>query len=58
MKRLEENIPFSYERGKCKIQGTTKEDRKALQMEIILHWTWKIILAISLLTGGIYKLFV
>ena len=57
MEKFEGKVPFSYERGKCKLQGTTKEDRKALLLEIILHWTWKIILACSLLIGGIYNFF-
>ncbi|NJM80116.1 MAG: hypothetical protein HC854_11815 [Flavobacterium sp.] len=55
MSRLKENIPFTYERGKCKISGRTEDDRKALKIEIILYWTWRIILAIGILFGTVYK---
>ena len=55
MEKNQENIPFTYERGKCKLVGRTNNDRNALKLEIILHWSWKIILAISFLVGMIYK---
>jgi len=57
MGKANDNIPFSYERGKCKLNGSTEKDRSALKLEIILHWTWKIILAVSLLVTIIYKSF-
>ncbi len=57
MESIKGNIPFTYERGKCKISGRTEDDRKALKLEIILHWTWKIILALSVLIGIIYRSF-
>lgn len=49
----QENIPFTYERGKCKFNGRTDNDRKVLRLEIILHWVWKIIIAVLL----IYNMF-
>ena len=56
MTKLKGSLPFSYERGKCKINGRTDDDRKALKMEIRLYWTWRIILAISILLATIYKI--
>jgi hypothetical protein len=57
MENTNDNIPFSYERGKCKLNGSTEKDRSALKLEIILHWTWKIILAISVLITIVYRFF-
>lgn len=59
MDNLKENIPFTFERGKCKFSGQTDDDRKALKLEIILYWVCRIILAICGLfgAGGIYKAF-
>lgn len=56
---VKENIPFTFERGKCKFNGRTNDDRKNLKLEIILYWIWRIILAICGLFGanGIYKIF-
>lgn len=57
MESNKENIPFTYVRGKCKINGRTDNDRKNLKLEIILHWTWKIILACTALLSIIYRIF-
>lgn len=59
MDNMKENIPFTYERGKCKFNGQTDDDRKVLKLEIILHWVWRIILALGglLSAGGVYRYF-
>lgn len=52
---LKENKTFIYERGKCKFTGMTKDDRKVLKLEIILYWTWRIVLGIC--GAGIIRYF-
>ncbi len=51
----DKNIPFTYQRGKVKFAGRTASDRRSVRIDTILHWTWKIILAIGLLIGIILR---
>jgi hypothetical protein len=44
-----ENNPFSYQRGKLKFTGGDDKDRKSLRIEIILYWSWRILLALAFL---------
>lgn len=54
MEKIKSNSPFTYERGKFKLQGRTDTDRKTMQIDTILHWVWKIIIALTFLIGAIY----
>lgn len=52
-----ENIPFTYHRGKVKFIGRTASDRRSVRIDTILHWVWKIIIALGFLLGVIYKIY-
>lgn len=47
------NSPFWYQRGKTKLFGTTERDRKTVQMDILLKWVCRIIVAIAILVCAI-----
>lgn len=53
----DKNTPFNFQRGRCKFYGSNNDDRKTLRLEIILHWTWKIIAVISTLLIILVKYF-
>lgn len=45
------NIPFKFERGKCKFQGSTDKDRETLRLEIKFYYIWRILIVISSFLG-------
>ncbi len=46
-----ENSYFSYQRGKVKFTGRNDKDRKSLRLDIILYWSWKILIALGILVS-------
>ncbi len=59
MDNMKENLPFTYERGKCKFSGQTDSDREILRLEVNWYWIWRIIWTIGglLSAGGVYSIY-
>lgn len=55
--KKENDKPFFYQRGRCQFQGSSEKDRNMIRLEIILHWIWKIVLAIIAFFGVICQLY-
>lgn len=43
MDNKKDNIPFTYRRGKTEMIGRTKDDRKAMKIDTIMYWLYRMV---------------
>ncbi len=54
MSNSKQNNYFFYSRDSVRITGSSDKDRKSAHIDIILHWTCKIIMAIGFVIAVLY----
>ena len=50
------NIPFIYQRGNLRLEGSTDNDRKVAKTDTILYRICQLIVALTFLLTAIYNL--